>query len=199
MDRDDITRWRKANKIKQSVLAEMLGVTQGTVSKWENGSAPLTRTAMLRFDAVVSEMHQGQLAIELAYLNPQHQAKLLVQGRGLRILGVSKGFLSLWPGMNNFVGLNTRDFVVNEAAAYCEEKDYLREAEDGELLMVTSVSNRLLGVGDEVGDEHRIRWHAIARKLDGHFIHEVIYEPCPADTPVGFERILRRSDFLRPD
>lgn len=194
VDGDDIARWRKANRIKQAALAEMLSVSQATISKWESGDSPVSKAALLRLNEVISDRHNGRLAMELACVAPQEQAKVLVRGRGFQLIGVSKGFLSLWPVMGDFVGQNTRDFLVNEAASYCEDHDYLREAEDGELLMITGVSNRMLCVGTEVNKQHRMRWHAIVRQINSELIHEVIYEPCAAETAVGFEKILRRSD-----
>lgn len=193
----DLVRWRKTHRIKQSALAEMLGVSQATVSKWEKAEIPFSKATLTRLHAVMSGVHDGKLRVELACMEPLQQVKLLVRGRGAQIIGMSAGFRQLWPGMCEFIGANTRDMLVNEAAAYCEEHDYLKEAEEGELLMVTGVSNRLLSVGDPVDETHRVRWHAIVRHIDGEMLHEMIYEPCAADTQVGFERILRRSDVLK--
>ncbi len=62
--------------------------------------------------------------------------------------------------------------------------------------MVTAVSHRMSSIGDHVAPDYRLRWHAIVRRLDGELVHEVIYEPCAAGTPVGFERVLRRLDVV---
>jgi hypothetical protein len=110
-------------------------------------------------------------------------------------LGISAGFKKLWPETSELLGKNIRDLLVNEAATYCNEGDYFREAVAGEILMVTGVSNRLLGVGDAVDASQRVRWHAIVRRIDGELIHEMIYEQCEPDAATGFENILRRSDL----
>jgi hypothetical protein len=135
--------------------------------------------------------------VDVHALPAMQQIKTIVRGRGLQIVGTSAGFRQIWPETCSLMGQNTRDLLVNEAATYCEDGDYLREASAGELLMVTGVSNRLLAVGGAVPPDFRVRWHAIIRHIDGELIHEMIYEPCDANTLTGFERLLRRSD-LKP-
>ncbi|ESW61679.1 MAG: hypothetical protein Q27BPR15_05305 [Rhodobacter sp. CACIA14H1] len=190
----DVIRWRVLHRLKQSALAEILGVSQATVSKWESGVSSPSTAMQHRLSDVMTGVHEGRLAIELACLAPQQQIKTLVRGTSVQLLGLSAGFKQLWPETSELLGKNIRDLLVNEAAAYCNEGDYLREAVAGEILMVTGVSNRLLGVGDAVDASQRVRWHAIVRRIDGELIHEMIYEACEPDTATGFEKILRRSD-----
>lgn len=174
----------------------MLGVSQATVSKWENGTWMPTRAMAQRLTDVMNSVHEGMLAIELACLAPQQQIKTLVRGTNVQLVGVSAGFRQLWPETTDLLGRGLRDLLVNEAATYCNESDYLREALAGEILMVTGVSNRLLGVGEAVDPDHRVRWHSIARRIDGQLVHEIIYEQCDPGTATGFEKILRRSDIV---
>jgi hypothetical protein len=61
--------------------------------------------------------------------------------------------------------------------------------------MLTGISNRVLGIGSEVSDDYRLRWHTIVRQIDGEVIHEVIFEPCDPNLQTGFERILRKGDI----
>jgi hypothetical protein len=62
--------------------------------------------------------------------------------------------------------------------------------------MLSGVSNSLLAVGSEVPGSVRIRWHTMVRHIDGEIVHEMVFEPCAAGTPVGFEKVLRRSDVV---
>ena len=195
MDGIEIARWRMTHRLKQAALAELLGVSQATVSKWESGVWMPTRTMALRLTEVISGIHEGRLAIELACIAPQQQIKTLVRGISVELVGISAGFKQLWPETSELLGKGIRDLLVNEAATYCNEGDYFREAVAGEILMVTGVSNRLLGVGDAVDASQRVRWHAIVRRIDGELIHEMIYEQCEPDTATGIEKILRRSDM----
>jgi hypothetical protein len=87
-----------------------------------------------------------------------------------------------------------RPWLMNEALHYCEGSDLMKEAIAGDVLMLTGVSNRLLKIGGEVPEGLRFRWHTIVRRIDGELIHEMIFEPCAAGTPTGFERVLRRSE-----
>lgn len=195
MNGSDIIRWRSVNRVKQSALAEMVGVSQATVSKWERGTWEPTRTLALRLRDIISSVHEGRLAVELSCIRPQQNLRALVRGADFQMLGVSDGFRHAWPETCNLIGERTRRHLINEAAQYCEDGDYLREAADGELLMVTCVSRRLLSIGEDLEDHLHVRWHAVVRHIDGELIHEVIYEPCDASTPIGFESVLRRSDL----
>jgi transcriptional regulator with XRE-family HTH domain len=191
----DITRWRSLNRVKQSALADMVGVSQATVSKWERGTWEPTRAMALRLRDVMLGLHEGRLAAEIACLRPQQNIRALARGPRFQIVGVSEGFRRAWPQTSDLIGAETRRHLINEAAHYCDGSDYLREAADGELLMVSCVSSRILSLGDAPQEDLRLRWHAVIRHIDGELIHEMIYEPCAADTPIGFERLLRRSDI----
>lgn len=45
---EKIARLRKGNGLSQEQLAEMLGISRQTVSKWENGTAVPTRENLSR-------------------------------------------------------------------------------------------------------------------------------------------------------
>jgi hypothetical protein len=62
--------------------------------------------------------------------------------------------------------------------------------------MLTGVSHRLLTFGPPQPPDTRLRWHAVARRIDGELIHEVNYEPCAPNTAMGIEKLLRRSDVV---
>jgi DNA-binding XRE family transcriptional regulator len=195
MDGEDIKYWRAVNRIKQETLASMLGVSRIAVSKWENGQSRPSRAIMRRLEQVMSEKHNGRLAEEIFITAPLQQMKVLTRGRHMNFVGVSKGFLAAFPDMTQFHGMEMRPHMMNEALHYCEGSDLLKEASSGDILMLTGVSNRVLGIGGPVDEEFRMRWHTIVRHIDGELIHEVIFEPCAANTPTGFERVLRRCDI----
>jgi transcriptional regulator with XRE-family HTH domain len=195
MDGLEIRHWRAANRIKQDALAEMLGVSRVAVSKWESGQCRPSKTTALRLADVMGGLHVGAVAREIAMLAPLGQVKALVRGRSLRLSGLSAGFRALWPETGALLGKETRPFLINEAAAYAGSSNFLSDALRGDVLMVTAVSNRLMDAGEDVPVTDRIRWHAIARKIEGELFHEIIYEPCAAATPTGFEAVLRRADI----
>lgn len=121
MDGADIKRWRALHRLKQSALADMLGVTQATVSKWESGLWQPTKTMALRLNEVISGVHEGKLAIELACIAPQLQVRSIVRGKNFQFMGASAGMKQLWPETCAMVGQSLRDHFVNEAATYCEQ------------------------------------------------------------------------------
>jgi transcriptional regulator with XRE-family HTH domain len=194
MDGQDIKRWRSMSRLKQEALAEMLGVSHVAVSKWENGHSRPSKVMMVRLQNVMSGTHRGRLAAEIAFAAPQQQMKTLTRGLEMRLIGASRGFLEVYPDFGRLFSTSMRKYVVNEALQYCDGSELLNEACRGEILMLTGVSNRMLAMGPEIEEDFRLRWHTIVRHIDGELIHEVILEPCSASTPLGFERILRRSD-----
>jgi hypothetical protein len=170
-------------------------VSSVAVSKWENDQSKPSKTVALRLAEVMSGMHEGKLAVEIALAAPQQQIKALIRGLNMQLVGVSAGYRAAWPEMSAFIGREMRHFLLNEALHYTVNSNYLREAIQGDILMLSGVSNRLLVVGSEVPDSFRIRWHTMVRHIDGEIVHEMVFEPCAAGTTVGYERVLRRSDL----
>jgi transcriptional regulator with XRE-family HTH domain len=197
MNGEEIKLWRTLNRIKQEALAAMLGVSHVAVSKWENGHSRPSRLTALRLQDVMSGMHQGRLAAEIALTRPQQQMKVLTRGSNIQLVGMSKGFLSAYPEFQELRGIDMRTLLMNEALHYCEGSELLKEAVSGDILMLTGVSNRMLALGSDVSDDFRLRWHIIIRKIDGEIIHEVIFEPCAANTQTGIENILRKDEIER--
>lgn len=194
MNGADIKRWRSAHRIKQSALAELLEVSQATVSKWESGVWRPGAAMARRIKDTICAPHEGRLNIEVACLAPQHQMKVLTRGTGLQLAGISAGFDAYWPEMRGLLGANTRDMLVGEAADYIETTDYIAQALAGDVLMLTGVSHRLLRFGAPQPQDARIRWHAIARHMDGELIHEVVFEPASPNAATGIEHVLRRAE-----
>jgi transcriptional regulator with XRE-family HTH domain len=196
MNGSDIRRWRSTNRVKQAALADMVGVSSVAVSKWENDQSKPSKTVALRLAEVMAGMHEGKLAVEIAFTAPQQQIKALSRGLNMQLVGVSAGYKAAWPEMSGFIGQDMRPFLLNEALHYTVNSDYITEAIRGDILMLSGVSNSLLAVGNEVPDSVRIRWHTMVRHIDGEIVHEMVFEPCAAGTPVGFEKVLRRSDVV---
>jgi len=196
MNGNDIRRWRSINRIKQSALADMVGVSSVAVSKWENDQSQPSKTAALRLAEVMSGMHEGKLAVEIAFAAPQKQIKSLNRGLNMQLVGVSAGFRAAWPEMSPFIGREMRPFLLNEALHYVENSDYFTGAIRCDVLMLSGVSNRLLSVGCEPSESFRFRWHTMVRYIDGEIIHETVFEPCATGTTTGIERVLRRADIV---
>lgn len=195
MNGNDIRRWRSVNRVKQEALAAMVGVSKVAVSKWESGHTRPSKTVALRLAEVMSGLHEGKLAIEIACTAPQQQRKVLIRGKKLQLVGISAGYREAWPEMTDFVGSDLRPYAMNEALFCCDDSGYLRDADRGEILMVTGVSNRLLDIGGPVPPDQLFRWHAVARRIDGELIHEVLFEHCAPGTTTGIEKVLRQTEI----
>jgi hypothetical protein len=171
-------------------------VSRVAVSKWETGQCRPSRIMALRLCDVMRRLHHGQLGREIAVMAPIGQAKALVRGSVAELVGVSAGFRALWPEMVPYLNVRLRKHLVNEAALYLADSSLQQEARSRDLLMISVVSNRLLDLGGPVEPDMRVRWHAIARQMDGELVHELVFEVCDPASPVGIERTLRLSDML---
>jgi hypothetical protein len=149
----------------------------------------------LRLADVMPGLHEGRLAAEIGFNAPLQQIKVLTRGKNLQLVGISAGYKAAWPKMMDFLRQDMRPLLMNEAHHYAEGSDYLKEADRGDVLMLSGVSNRLLAIGDDVPESLRFRWHTIIRRIDGELIHEMIFEHCGDGTRTGFERVLRRDDI----
>ena len=63
MNGSEIKQWRIAERIKQSTLAQMLGVSQTTISKWESGAWIPSRAMALRLADAIYSPHVGRLKL----------------------------------------------------------------------------------------------------------------------------------------
>ena len=55
MKADEIKRLRKQLGLSQEKLAQLLGVSFGTINRWERGACKPSRLAMDRIEAIISK------------------------------------------------------------------------------------------------------------------------------------------------
>ena len=154
-----------------------------------------SKAVALRLADVMSGLRAGRLAAEIGFAAPLQQMKALTRGKNLQLVGISAGYKAAWPEMTEFLRQDMRPLPMNEAQYYAEGSDYIKEADRGDVLMLSGVSNRLFVICGDVPEGFRFRWHTIIRRIDGELIHEMVFEPCGDSTPTGFERVLRRDDI----
>lgn len=59
MTPEEIKKWRKELGISQEKLAQLLGVSFGTINRWERGACKPSRLALDKIEAIISNQIRG--------------------------------------------------------------------------------------------------------------------------------------------
>lgn len=68
-----LLRWRRLNRVKQTHAAEIFGVTQSTLSRWESGALEMTRAQRSRAESLLAARLTSAGDAALARLVHQHE------------------------------------------------------------------------------------------------------------------------------
>jgi transcriptional regulator with XRE-family HTH domain len=93
----NLRRFRRLQGIKQSHLAEMLGVSQGSVSRWESGLHEPDEAAQARIEALIAARADGRGDAALKRLILSSPLRIhLVCDATHRLLAASPGRAAAW-------------------------------------------------------------------------------------------------------
>lgn len=118
-----LRRWRRANDVKQSTIAEAMGVSQTTVSRWEAGRSHPTRREQQRLSQLIgarptSAADRALLDLVTKAAEPVH----LVCDLSHRLLAASPGRLATWrKGVSELRGISLW-FAASEGIAEAERR-----------------------------------------------------------------------------
>jgi transcriptional regulator with XRE-family HTH domain len=108
-----LRHWRRLNNVKQSTIAEVLGVSQASVSRWEAGQARLTRRekgALTRLIGARPTSAADQALLDLVASSPEPMH--LICDLSHRLLAASPGRLATWrKGMDELRGTSLWHFA----------------------------------------------------------------------------------------
>ncbi len=113
-----LRQWRRTSDIKQSRLADILGVTQATVSRWENGTqrpAPLQQDLI---DQMMTRKRNFRLDQAIKRLvTHSNQRVHLIEDRSHRLLCASNARQEEWQrDCNSLIGTSLWRFATPEIA-----------------------------------------------------------------------------------
>jgi len=87
--------WRRLNAIKQDRLADLVGVSQATISFWENGRDVPSPANMRRLNVIMAESSRDELLIDRLFVQRQAGIRALLDFDGIHLVGASQGFRAL--------------------------------------------------------------------------------------------------------
>ena len=184
--------WRRAARMKQHALADVLGVTQSAVSRWESGLDAPGQATMSRLADIMAGVGRDDLAIERMALLGQSTVRAIFDVDGIRTVAISDGFLKLWPKFALLQGKSLADNLVGETAELVGNAEFMRRIRRNEIAFVTAVSDLHVEFRDDPHFRHR--WHMVARHIGPKTYVEMLYEACDPTVPVGVERLVSMDE-----
>ncbi|MBB3772000.1 DNA-binding XRE family transcriptional regulator [Angulomicrobium tetraedrale] len=187
--------WRRTNGIKQDVMAAALGVSQATVSRWENGLDLPSIEISRRITDLIAKQIRDELAIESRFIEKLSSVQAIFDIDGIRLQATSLGCTRAWPLFSRLVGRAFEPRMVGESRIVIDDIVSRDAIIKGDIAMIVGVSTRHLDL--EVDSPFRHRW--ISRFwFHGHRVFTTLaYEPCDAQTPIGIEQIFRLEDISK--
>lgn len=182
-----LKEWRRLNRIKQEVVASKVGVSQASVSRWENGHDVPSDVALRRIEDMVVGFERNELLAERAIISVQNTMRGLFRLDGMVFKAASQGFISVWPDFMTELGTPLEDRLVNESAQFLAVPENRRDLRLGRLAYVRGVSIKHV---DNSGEGMPHVWTACVRRIKGETYLEVIYEADTLDRPCGILEVL---------
>lgn len=185
--------WRKASGIKQTMLAEMLGVSQTVISNWETGKDSPSKRLMLRLIDAMSAAAGPRVEIDQMAIRTSPTVRASFDLDGVRLVTASQGLRAAWPTFAKVGNPRLSDHLVDEASLFLHDADFLKSARRGEVAVITAVSDRHIDLQMDTPFLHR--WTAVFRAYGTALHIDMTYEPCAPDAKKGVEQAVMFDDL----
>jgi transcriptional regulator with XRE-family HTH domain len=180
--------WRRLNNLKQAALAQMLGVSQPAIARWEAGLDTPNPDRLKRLLHIMDGSARDELALERLFIRRQAAMRALFDYDGLRMLELSEGFRRIWPDFSNLLDRPMVDHIVGEAQSLVGDRELHQFIVDGSLGLISGVSDR--HTDHDLDHALRHRWHACFRRYGSRTLVDIVYEPCGPEVPTGVTDII---------
>ncbi|MGE4373791.1 MAG: helix-turn-helix transcriptional regulator [Xanthobacter sp.] len=166
--------WRRLNNIKQAALADMLGVSQSSISFWENGRDLPSVAYRKRITDLMADSTCDELLVERLFVERITGGRALFDLDGARLLASSQGYREMWPKYARLEGQFMAHRLVNEAASLADDRDLQQAIRKGEVAVIGGVSQRMTDI--ELDPAVIYRWHMCFRRVGYRVIIDVACE-----------------------
>lgn len=188
--------WRQTNSLRQVDVSELLGISQGTLSKWERGQdLPSVRRVQDIVDFISNRQGRDPFAVDRAFIAMQTDIRALFEYEGARLISVSAGMRQQWPVFSTLIGKEMRQHLVGETRLVYEDQELARKIRAREVSIIVGVSYRHVDIPVDEPIKHR--WILAFRSYAGRLLGEVVYHPCEPEARQRIERILGWEDMSR--
>lgn len=185
--------WRSVNGIKQQALAEMLGISQSSVSRWERGIEQPSVAMSKKLRDVVYGGMKSELARQRAITERQPVLAALVDLDGMRLLATSYAFKEAWPEAAGAEGKVFADDLAELTRDLFNDDGFMQAVRHNEIAMVTGISNRHVEGFGENGFRHH--WASVYRKVGTKHYAEMSFQACEPDEELGLRHVLRIDEI----
>lgn len=185
--------WRRLKGIKQTALADMLGVSQAAVSYWETGRDKPSPDLMKRINDMISRTGLDEVMAERVFTQRQAGIMALYDFDGIYFMAASRGYQALWPGMSLLQGQSLASHLVNESRSLLSNEALRRDVASGKLALITGVSDRHTDI--IIDDAVRHEWNIRFRRFGHMTLLSISYEPCGEAVPVGITEVKYFDDL----
>lgn len=186
--------WRRSQSLRQIQVARLLGVSQGTISKWERGEelpSAFKMQDILEFTS--SRNGRDPFAVDRAFIRMQTDVRALFAYDGARLVGVSQGLRTQWPVFSTLIGKEMRQHLVGETRLLYEDEELAERIKARDVAIIIGVSSRHVDIPVDQPIKHR--WILAFRSYSGQLLGEVVYHPVEPETPERIERIISMGEI----
>lgn len=180
--------WRRHNMMKQSALAQQLGVSQPAIARWECGLDMPSATHLARLQALMTATQRDELALERLFIARQAAMRAMFDCDGIGLVAASQGFRDIWPGCGELIGVPLGDHLVGAMRRFVDDGALGRAVREGAVGLVSGVSSRNTDLPIDAAVHHR--WHVCFRRFGPRLLADMVYEPCAPDVPTGITDIV---------
>lgn len=187
--------WRRHRNLKQAALAEMLGVSQPAVARWERGLDMPSPARLSRLQALMAGSMRDELALERLFVGRQQAIRAMFDVDGVRMVATSAGFRDIWPDFSAFTERPMMDHLVGEFRNLVHDHELGYQVRDGSLGLISGISDRHTDFQVDLAIRHR--WHVCFRRYGPRILADVVYEACDPGLALGITDIVRLDELGR--
>jgi transcriptional regulator with XRE-family HTH domain len=187
--------WRRANNIKQSALADMLGVSQPAVVRWEQGRDMPAPARLSQIRDLMAGSMRDELGIQRLFIDRQPGVRIMFEYETVAMLANSQGLRRRLPKTAALINVPLRSHTVNEARMLVENADISHAIRSGKVGLISGVSIRELDFQAETTAKHN--WHICFRRYGTRIIGDMVIELLSRDDeqPCGVNDIVYFDHF----
>lgn len=170
--KDTLVSWRKSENLSQQMLANILGVSQQTVSRWERG-IDLPKAGF--FDLIKSRMSKSDaFTIDSQLVEKQLGVRALFDFDGMQILHTSSGFKNCWPNLAEMKNKYMQDILIGGISNIYADSNLVKAVYRKELIAASGVALKQLDLNCDPDFNHN--WYVRFRNYGSRIIGDITIE-----------------------
>lgn len=190
---EKLKTWRRMNNMKQAGVASLIGVSQPTVARWEQGTDQPSDMRIRQIRDLIFGSFRDEFALERLLIARQSTLRALLDLDGMRLEAISKGYRRIWPEFSNLIGTQLADHIINEFRLILDDTDLACEIHQGSVGLISGVSERHFNIDMDAAIIHQ--WHVCFRRHGSRTFADIVFEPCEADRSTGVTELIRFDAF----